>query len=137
MATPNAAIAARRRCSTLGDKMKVAAMEPLAIVGIVVVLIVVFVTQKIFASIAEGRRKKHIYSRYGRSALAEQLIKKTIWVGETARQLGDSLGSPLDIDQKRLKTKKKEIWKYYRTGSNRYALKITLDDDVVVGWDQK
>jgi hypothetical protein len=117
--------------------MKTTDTDPLAFAAVVVICIVFFVAQRISAAIAEGKRKENIYLRYGKSALAERLIEKTIWVGETARQLRDSLGPPLDVDQKRLKTKKKEIWKYHRTGSNRYALKITLDDDVVVGWDQK
>lgn len=41
------------------------------------------------------------------------------------------------FDQKVLKTKTKEVWKYKPTGKNRYALKITLEDDEVIGWDQK
>lgn len=47
----------------------------------------------------------------------------------------DSLGRPLDIDQKVLKTK--EVWKYNQTGKGRYALRITLENGEVVGWDQK
>ena len=49
----------------------------------------------------------------------------------------DSLGQPQDIDTKVLKTKKKEIWKYNHNGGNRFGLRITLDNDIVVGWDQK
>ena len=36
-----------------------------------------------------------------------------------------------------LKTKVKEVWKYKPTGKNRYGLKITLDDGVVVGWEER
>ena len=107
------------------------------IVIAVIVVIIIFVAQRISAALAEEERKKKIYLKYGQTALAEKLISRTFWTGESAQQLRDSLGAPLDIDQKILKTKKKEVWKYNRTGTNRYALKITLDNDVVVGWDQK
>lgn len=75
--------------------------------------------------------------KYKNEQLIEALMDETFWQGQTADQLRDSLGEPLDIDQKVLKTKTKEIWKYQQTGKNRYALKITLENGVVVGWDQK
>jgi hypothetical protein len=49
----------------------------------------------------------------------------------------DSLGHPADIDEKVLKTKKKEIWKYHHMGGNRFGLRITLELNQVVGWDEK
>ncbi|MEE9332139.1 MAG: hypothetical protein V3U89_07910 [Methylophilaceae bacterium] len=75
--------------------------------------------------------------KYKDEDLVDELLNETFWQGQTAEQLRDSLGEPLDIDQKVLKTKVKEVWKYEQAGKNRYALKITLDDGVVVGWDQK
>jgi len=75
--------------------------------------------------------------KYQDEKLVEDLLDETFWQGQTAEQLRDSLGEPLDIDQRVLKTKVKEVWKYEQTGKNRYALKITLDDGVVVSWDQK
>lgn len=69
--------------------------------------------------------------------LIESLTKKLFWQGQTKKQLLESLGEPLDIDKKALKTKVKEVWKYEQTGKGRYALKITLENGVVVGWDQK
>lgn len=69
--------------------------------------------------------------------LIERLKEEKFWVGQTKEQLINSLGEPLDINQKVLKTKVKEVWQYELTGKNRYGLKITLDDGVVVGWDQK
>ena len=69
--------------------------------------------------------------------LIERLLEEKFWVGQTKEQLISSLGEPLDVNQKVLKTKVKEVWKYEQTGKNRYGLKITLDDEVVVGWNQK
>lgn len=87
--------------------------------------------------IAENSRKERIYQKYGHTEIAEKIIQKTIWVGETSAQLLDSLGKPLDIDESVLKTKTKEIWKYYLKGANRYGLKIKVENDIVVGWDEK
>ena len=41
------------------------------------------------------------------------------------------------MDDKLLKTRKREVWKYNRTGVNRYGLRITLDNDIVTTWDHK
>lgn len=100
------------------------------IVGIIVLL-------GWISSAAEKERREGIYKKYGQTELAERLVKKMFWVGETREQLKDSFGDPLDIDQKVLKTRKREIWKYVRKGTNRYGLKFTLDNDIVVGWDEK
>ena len=69
--------------------------------------------------------------------LIERPLEEKFWVGQTKEQLINSLGESLDVNQKVLKTKVKEVWKYEQTGKNRYGLKITLDDGVVVGWNQK
>lgn len=82
-------------------------------------------------------RRLRLTMKYKNESLVESLLDETFWQGQTAEQLRDSLGEPLDIDQKVLKTKVKEVWKYQQTSKNRYALKITLDDGVVVSWDQK
>jgi hypothetical protein len=103
----------------------------LTIVGIVVALIIAWNVA------AAAARRSRIYQKYGRTEIAERIIKKTVWVGETAEQLRDSLGAPLDIDEKVLKTKRKEIWKYVRKGKNRYGLKFTVENGAVVGWDEK
>ena len=64
-------------------------------------------------------------------------MNSEFWVGQTAQQLRESIGDPVDIDQKVLKTKKKEVWKYFPQGKRRYGLRITLENDEVVGWDEK
>ena len=59
------------------------------------------------------------------------------WQGQTPSQLLDSIGNPVDIDKKVMKTKTKKVWKYNETGKGRYGLRITLEDGEVVGWDNK
>lgn len=82
-------------------------------------------------------RRMRLTMKYRDEQLVQNLLDERFWQGQTAEQLRDSLGEPLDIDQKVLKTKVKEVWKYEQTGKNRYGLKITLDDGIVVSWDQK
>jgi len=59
------------------------------------------------------------------------------WQGQTPEQLVDSIGHPVDVDKKVLKTKSKEVWKYNQTGKGRFSLRITIENDLVVGWDKK
>ncbi len=47
------------------------------------------------------------------------------------------LGQPVAVDEKVLKTKTKRTFKYRPVGVNRYALRVYLDDDQVVGWEDK
>lgn len=83
------------------------------------------------------QRRETLMRKYGNAELVERIMRKTFWQGQTQEQLLDSLGRPLDIDQRILKAKTKETWKYNQTGKNRFALRIMLEGGIVVGWDQK
>ena len=103
------------------------------IVGIIVVAGLI-----IWSKVAsQKKRREELMVKYEDTDLVDNLIKKTFWQGQTSEQLLDSLGHPADIDEKILKTKKKEVWKYNHISGNRYSLRITLENDVVIGWDQK
>lgn len=82
-------------------------------------------------------RKELLFNKYGNEALVDKILGRYFWQGQTSEQLFDSLGKPQGVDQKILKTKKKEVWKYNHQGGNRFGLRITLDNDIVVGWDKK
>ncbi len=102
---------------------------------IIVIVIIVF-------SIKHQNKKKkekiaYLTSKYHDEEIVNRIMGKIIWQGQTSEQLIDSLGNPLDIDEKILKTKKKEIWKYHSDGRNRFRLRITLEQDLVVGWDKR
>ena len=86
---------------------------------------------------AYRQRQRHLVERYGDPEIARRIMRGILWQGETAEQLRESLGTPADTDQKVLKTKTKEIWKYRPTARNRFGLKVTLDDGIVTGWEQK
>lgn len=86
---------------------------------------------------AEKRdRLTYLFSRYD-TYEAHKILRKIIWVGETSEQLLDSLGKPYATDDKLMKTKHRRVWKYRHQGGNRFALRITVDDDAVSAWDDK
>lgn len=87
--------------------------------------------------ISKKMRFSRLHKKYNDEELVNKIMNRTLWQGQTAEQVIDALGKPKDIDQKVLKTKTKEIWKYFPSGRRRYGLRITLDNDEVVGWDNK
>ena len=101
---------------------------------IVVAIVAIMVA---FNSYKKKKKRERLMQKYGDEALVNKLMQNMFWVGQSEEQLLDSLGKPLGIDQKVLKSKTKEIWKYNETGKNRYALKITIENGEVVGWDKK
>lgn len=111
---------------------------------VIIVIIVVFLIAKLSSEATERKnreitrknREDAIYKKYG-ADIARRIVEKTIWVGETKEQLLDSLGSPVDTDEEVLKTKKKEVWKYGQRSATRYRYKIKIENDIVVGWEEK
>jgi len=99
---------------------------------IAIIVVISFINYK-----RQQARRAQLMEKYRDAKIVDMIMKKQFWQGQTTKQLLDSLGRPRDIDQKVLKTKTKETWKYHETGKNRYALKIILENNEVVGWDQK
>lgn len=83
------------------------------------------------------RRRAMLMEIYNDKRIVDDIMDNRFWQGQTDDQLIYSLGSPVATDKKVLKTKKKEVWKYDHKGANRYGLRITLENDVVVGWEKK
>lgn len=96
---------------------------------VIILFVIIYYRQKL--------KRERLMKKYNDADLVERLMNNTFWQGQTKSELVDSLGKPLDIDEKVLKTKTKEIWKYDKTGTNRYALKITIENGEVIGWDKK
>jgi uncharacterized protein YlbG (UPF0298 family) len=82
-------------------------------------------------------KRKRLMEKYGDTELVSKLMSKMFWEGQTAEQLTDSLGSPRAVDRKVMKSKVREIWKYNQTSRARFGLRITLENDIVIGWDKK
>jgi hypothetical protein len=117
---------------------------PLFIGGIVALIAVIVCFRIVRARSLEADRLRRIDERraallqkYGNPEVVEKIMSGSVWQGQSAEQLRDSLGEPLDIGERVLKKNTRHTWKYERTGVNRFALRITLENGVVVGWDDK
>lgn len=82
----------------------------------------------------QAERPGLLRERYGEE-LAERLLKGEIWQGQSVELLRESLGAPLAIEERVLKTKTVRVFKYAEAGENRYRLKVKLENGVVVGWE--
>ncbi|ARV08189.1 DUF2845 domain-containing protein [Winogradskyella sp. PC-19] len=99
---------------------------------ILVIVAIFFITY-----INDKQKRERLMKKYKDEVLVEKLMSGSFWQGQPKGQLIDALGKPEQISEQVLKTRKKEIWKYQKTGTNRYALKITIEDGKVIGWDKK
>lgn len=108
------------------------------LIGLITVIVVVWIwVSKSHKKKKLAKRRAYLMSKYQDSTIVERILCRTMWQGQTEEQLADALGSPVDIDQRVMKSKIREIWKYHHQGANRFGLRITLENGVVVGWDQK
>jgi hypothetical protein len=101
--------------------------------------VVIFITCLVSWLKARQRQKLRdaLMQKYRDYRIVDNIMNGCIWQGQTIPQLIDSIGRPVSVDQKVLKTKKKEIWKYHYQGANRFGLRIILENDIVIGWEQK
>lgn len=83
------------------------------------------------------QRLQQLRERYNDEELVQKIFNGYFWEGQPEDQLIDSLGQPVEVDRKVLKTKIKEIWKYNHLGANRFGLRITVENGYVIGWDKK
>jgi hypothetical protein len=104
---------------------------------VLIFLVIAIAVWALISSYLKKKRREALLGKYGDEQIADMIMKRMFWQGQTAEQLLDSLGTPVDVDKKVLKTKAKEIWKYHQTGKGRYRLRITLENGGVVGWDKK
>lgn len=79
-----------------------------------------------------AKRLAYLQGKYGDESVVQHIMSKTLWQGETAEQVRDSIGLPSSMDNNLLKTRKREVWKYHPHGRGRYRLRVTLDNDVVI-----
>jgi hypothetical protein len=102
--------------------------------GVVAAAVAVYVLVRV---VRRRMRRAHLRDKYGDEETVRKLMDGWVWQGQTVAQLTDSLGKPAEVDRTVLKTKIKEVWKYGHRGRNRYGVRVTLEDGVVVGWENK
>ena len=83
------------------------------------------------------KRIAYLRGKYSDDRVVQNILNALVWQGQTEEQLRDSLGSPVEIDQKLMKTKSRNVWKYQHKGANRFGLRVTVENGHVVGWDKK
>lgn len=101
------------------------------------IIITLFIFIYLYKRNKKQKRLAYLRDKYKNESIVQKIYNGNFWVGQTTQQLTDSLGDPEGIDNKLLKTKVKEVWKYNRKGVNRFALKINIENGRVIGWDQK
>jgi len=68
---------------------------------------------------------------------AERIMARKVWQGMTSEQLLESWGQPEDVDEKVMKSKTKQVWKYKEIGKNRYRQRVFIENNFVVGWQDQ
>jgi len=107
-------------------------------VGIVGVFLIIGVGGFIFyVRQKRAARLSFLRAKYGDESLVQAIMRHEFWEGQTREQLLDARGQPPSIDNVLMKTRTREVWKYQPNGKNRYRLRITLDDGLVVSYEQK
>lgn len=115
------------------------AMKVIDVTGWVLpVVVVVVIIGLVIATRANKRRKRlEALRRKYPEEIVQRILGGQIWQGQTEEQLIDAIGSPAEVDTKVLKTMQREIWKYGRISAKRFRLRITVENGMVAGWDQK
>lgn len=86
---------------------------------------------------ALDQRTAYLKQKYNNAATVEAILEGKVWESMTEEQLIDSIGKPEAIDNKQMKRKSRDVWKYQHRGGSRYGLRITVENGFVVGWDSK
>lgn len=85
----------------------------------------------------DRKREQRLMAKYNDSEVVKLIMTKSYWQGQTSEQLIESIGQPVDIEKKVLKSKTKETWKYHQVRKGQFGLRVMLEDNVVIGWEQK
>lgn len=104
---------------------------------LIAIIIVVIALSAYLSARSTKKKREALMAKYGDAEIVRRIMSREFWQGQTADQLLDSLGRPIEVDEKVFKTKTKQVWKYKQTAKRRFALRITLENGEVVGWDQR
>ena len=105
--------------------------------NVLIIIMITFVVAYITHTIKQKLKYKKLLNKYNDQTIVENIMNKTLWQGETKEQVEDSLGYAQDVDEKVFKLKTRETWKYQHESGNRYRLRVFIENDIVVGWEQR
>jgi len=144
---PVATIAMGRRRNTdggfvllvIGGLVLWALSRILDVTGWIVPLAVVLGIVVLMALRKDARKRARIAALRARypEDVVQRILAGHIWQGQSEEQLIETLGQPVEVDHKVLKTVRREVWKYQQTSAQRFALRITVENGYVMGWDKK
>jgi hypothetical protein len=106
--------------------MELAAVAFLIVVGVFAVKV-----------LRNQARRQQLMEKYGDVTVVDRIMRKTMWQGMSSDQLRESLGPPVAIDRKVYKSKTTETHKYVQSGKKSFRCRVRVENDVVVGWEQK
>lgn len=107
------------------------------IVGIFIIVVIVLVIFICVSIYSYKKKKEELLVKYGDAEIVDKIMRGMFWQGQTIEQLLDSIGEPVGIDEKVFKAKSREVWKYKPAGKGRFKLRITIENGLVIGWDDK
>jgi hypothetical protein len=106
-------------------------------IGIAIIIIALFLISHHNQRQRRAKKRASLMAKYNSQDVVDAIMDGKIWQGMSAAQLVESWGTPADSDVKVYKTKTTQIYKYNQTGKNRYGSRVRVENDVVVGWEQK
>jgi hypothetical protein len=106
----------------------------LILVGVIVAFLVIRDQQR---KRPYAEKFARLMAKYGDEHLVSKLMNREFWQGITEEQLLDSLGEPIERDEKTTKAKLQETLKYDQTSEYRFGTRIFVENGIVVGWDLK
>lgn len=94
------------------------------------------VLRTVWCAIRNNRRRRPLRLKYRSSVIANRILSGQMWPGMTAEMLRDSRGDPTHIRRQIHKTRTTEVWRYVQTGKNRFKNRITIENGIVIGFEQ-
>ena len=112
-------------------------VESIGGTGAIILLIAIVGVVIWYQQDKKKKRLEYLRAKYGDESIVQKILDGYVWQGQSEEQLKDSMGFPIAVDRSVLKTKTKEVWKYDKQGTNRFGLRVTVENGYVVGWDKK
>ena len=80
-------------------------------------------------------RLGRLISRYNSVEIANRIVRREVWEGQTEKQLVDSLGPAAQVNRGAPGAGKREVWSYRGRCWGRRGLRVTVEDGMVTGFD--
>jgi len=82
-------------------------------------------------------RQNMLLAKYGDTQIVNDILNGSIRQGMTMDMVLEAWGKPAAIDHKVYRTKTKDVLKYGPGPRRSFASRVTVEDGIVVGWEQR